>query len=203
MMPLYRTCLGIYPFDRLMRTIFVFLTVLVLLVVPCPTQAAPVTPGVDFSRFPRPTRDNGRGIHWVPTILGQPPDVVDRFLGEADQMGIRWIKLMQADQATVEHTYLLRGMAQRGMMPVLRVYKRFNAPYEHLAALVKAAKPLGVVYYELYNEPNLQRRGGRLAGQRLARRRRNCAALVACCAGGDCLRRLSQPARPLSRGKLR
>jgi hypothetical protein len=143
-----------------MHRIFVLFAVLVLVAIPGPAQAASVTPGADFSRFPRPARDNGRGIHWIPAIVAQPPEGVDRFIGEADQMGIRWIKLMQGDQPKVEHAYLLRSMAQRGMMPVLRVYKRFNTPYEHLTALVMAAKPFGVVYYELYNEPNIDGEAG-------------------------------------------
>jgi hypothetical protein len=117
------------------------------------SQSAPASPA--FSRFPRPANDNGWGIHWTPTLFAQPTDVVDHWVDEAAGMGIRWVKLMQQDQAKVEHEDLIRALVNQGMMPILRVYRPYNTPYEHLGELVAAAKKLGVCYFELYNEPNV------------------------------------------------
>jgi len=109
----------------------------------------------DLARFPRPPADNGWGIHWTPALSAQSPDVVDRFVVEIESMGIKWVKIMQPDVAKVEHEYLIRQLARRGIMPILRVYREFNTPYEHLDALVRAGRAMGVHYYELYNEPNV------------------------------------------------
>ncbi len=43
---------------------------------------------VDLSAFPRPANDNGRGIHWIPTPR-QAPDVIEKYVGEAQEMGIK------------------------------------------------------------------------------------------------------------------
>ncbi len=106
-------------------------------------------------KYPRPPNDNGRGIHYVPTILGQPTDQVDRFVAEIQSMNIKWVKIMQGDTAKVEHDYLIQQLVANGIEPILRVYKPFNDPYENLDALVPAAKAMGVHYVELYNEPNI------------------------------------------------
>lgn len=113
-----------------------------------------------LSDYPRPVKDNGRGIHWAPTLFAQPKDMVDRFVAEADAMGLRWVKLVQGDAPKLEHSYLIACLKSRGMMPVLRVYKPGNEPYENLTALVRLGVPAGVYYYELYNEPNLSGRSG-------------------------------------------
>jgi len=110
----------------------------------------------DLSRYPRPQRDNGWGIHWSPTLFGQPTDVVDYFVNELTRLDIRWVKLMQPDSTKLEHEYLVHELVKRDIMPVLRVYKPYNDPYEHLDELVRAALPSGVYYYELYNEPNIR-----------------------------------------------
>ena len=105
--------------------------------------------------YHRPVGDNGRGLHYTPTLFPQPPDVVDRFVGELLAMNIKWVKLMQGDVPKVEHEYLIRQLTARNIEPILRVYKTYNEPYENLAGLVAAAVPMGVHYFELYNEPNI------------------------------------------------
>jgi hypothetical protein len=123
---------------------------------PTPAAKSSIDPNsAGLSRFPRPAGDNGWGIHWAPILFGQSTDMVDRFVAEARRMGIHWVKLMQADEAKVEHEYLIRQLVANDIMPVLRVYKTYNDPYEHLNEIVAIAKPLGVSYFELYNEPNI------------------------------------------------
>jgi hypothetical protein len=108
-----------------------------------------------LSLYPRPANDNGRGIHWAPTNQPQSRAVVDYFLNEIRQMNIKWVKLLQDDSPDLTHTYLIEQLVANGIEPVLRVYKPFNEPYEHLKTLVPAAASKGVHYFQLYTEPNL------------------------------------------------
>ncbi|MCC7354010.1 MAG: hypothetical protein IT330_09650 [Anaerolineae bacterium] len=136
---------------------------------PTPTPQQSPRPSAGLDRFPRPPKDNGWGIHWVPTLHAQPAATVDRFVNEAARLGIKWVKIMQADQPKVEHEYLIHSLVKRGIMPILRVYRADNTPYEHLEALVRQAVPLGVHYFELYNEPNVSgESGGWRAGERIS-----------------------------------
>jgi hypothetical protein len=124
-------------------------------------QAAPVgSAPLPLSAYPRPPHDNGWGIHWIPTLFSQPPDVVDRLLAEVEALGLRWIKLMQADEPKLQHLYLIDQLVQRGIMPVLRIYQPWNEPYRHLSAIVREGLAHGVFYYELYNEPNVAGEAG-------------------------------------------
>lgn len=105
--------------------------------------------------YPRPPNDNGRGIHYSPTILGQPPEMVDFFVAEMVAMNIKWVKLLQGDTPKVEHVYLIEQLVAHDIEPILRVYKPYNDPYEHLGTMVPLALRMGVHYFELYNEPNI------------------------------------------------
>ena len=118
-----------------------------------PAQARPRS--LSLADYPRPSHDNRRGIHWAPVLFSQPQPLVDRYLAEADGMGIRWLKLMQPDQPGLEHAYLLEEMGRRGMEPILRVQKTYNDPYTHLDRLVAAGVAAGVNYYELYSNANV------------------------------------------------
>lgn len=105
--------------------------------------------------YPRPAGDNGRGAHYAATILGQPTNMVDYFIDELTQLNVKWLKIMQGDVPKIEHQYLVEQLIAHDIEPIIRVYKPYNEPYEHLTGLVEAATPLGVHYYELYNEPNI------------------------------------------------
>lgn len=124
-------------------------------------QAIPVgTESLPLSAYPRPAHDNGWGIHWTPILFSQPPDVVDRLLTEVEALGLRWVKLMQADEPKLQHLYLIDQLVRRDIMPVLRVYRPWNEPYQHLSILVREGVAHGVFYYELYNEPNIAGEAG-------------------------------------------
>lgn len=120
-----------------------------------PAAAQAQTPALPLSAYPRPANDTGWGVHWAPVLVEQPPAVVDRYVAEADELGLRWLKLMQPDQPTLSHAYLLQQLRARGIEPVLRVQKTFNDPYANLDALVTAGVQAGVDYYELYTNPNV------------------------------------------------
>lgn len=112
-------------------------------------------PPIPLADYPRPPADNGRGIHWSPTNQRLPEEVVDYFVGELRAMNIKWVKFLQDDQPTVTDPYLIDQLVSNDIEPVMRVYKPFNEPYQHLPELVSEAKAMGVNYFELYNEPNV------------------------------------------------
>jgi hypothetical protein len=108
-----------------------------------------------LANYPRPKNDNGRGIHFSPTTQLLHPKVVNYFLTELQAMNIKWVKLLQDDLPEVTNTYLIEQLVAHDIEPVMRVYKPFNEPYQHLPELVAQATERGVHYFELYNEPNL------------------------------------------------
>jgi len=113
-----------------------------------------------LSSYPRPSGDNGRGIHWSPTLFAQPPEMIDRLLAEVEAMDMKWVKIIQGDAPKLEHEVLIERLTERGIMPVLRIYKPRNEPYQYLTEIVQAGVAKGVYYYELYNEPNVRGQAG-------------------------------------------
>ncbi len=112
---------------------------------------------IDLSAFPRPPGDNGRGIHWIPTTV-QSKDVIDRFLPEVQAMRIRWVVILNGlnDWDQFGNDYLVGRLVNAGIEPVMRLESRVT-PLEarRVEAVVKHYLPLGVRYYQIYNEPNL------------------------------------------------
>lgn len=108
-----------------------------------------------LAAYPRPAEDNGRGVHWSPTNHRLPEDVVDYFVSELLEMNIKWVKFLQDDAPTVTDPYLVEQLVANEIEPVMRVYKPFNEPYQHLPELVAAATAMDVHYFELFNEPNV------------------------------------------------
>lgn len=108
-----------------------------------------------LAQYPRPQGDNGRGVHYAPTIMGQPTGMVDFFVTELLAMNIKWVKIMQGDIPKIEHPYLVEQLVAHDIEPILRVYRPYNEPYEYLGTIVGGGVPLGIHYYELYNEPNI------------------------------------------------
>ncbi len=121
-------------------------------------------PGLDrplaLSEYPQPAANNGRGLHWIPTTSSSPA-VVDRFVAEAQRMGVRWVTFLNRGTEIGANDYLVKRLVESGMMPVMRIYTDAGAPIEgDLAALVRHYRKLGVHYFQLYNEPNLRVENG-------------------------------------------
>ncbi len=105
--------------------------------------------------YPHPPGDNGRGIHWIPTV-SQSPDVVDRFVEEAQAMGMKWVVFLNEGTDVKANDYLVKRLVQAGIEPVMRVYTPGLVPIEgDLKSMVRHYVDLGVNYFQLYNEPNL------------------------------------------------
>lgn len=108
-----------------------------------------------LSEFPRPQGDNGRGMHWVP-ITSTASDVVDRFVKEAREMKIKWMVILNDDANVGANDYLVKRLVANGIMPIMRIYTPGGRPIQgDVEALVNHYRQLGVQYYQLYNEPNL------------------------------------------------
>jgi cell wall-associated NlpC family hydrolase len=127
-----------------------------------PTIAAKTSASLPLSngaltldKYPRPADDEGRGIHWVPTV-SQPKETVDRFVKEADDMGVSWVTFLNGGTQIGDNDYLVEQLGKRGIMPVMRVYTANGSPIEgDLGAMVRHYAAKGVPYFQLYNEPNL------------------------------------------------
>ena len=110
----------------------------------------------DFSAFPRPVNDNGRGIHWIPTP-SQSQEVVDKYVAEAESMGIKWVTLLNDGVKRGDNDYLVDKLNSAGIEPVMRLYTDGGAAIEgDVQALVRHYGKKGVNYFQLYNEPNLR-----------------------------------------------
>lgn len=129
---------------------------------PCATRpeasirAAGTPPApISFYAFPRPPRDTGRGVHWIPTT-SQPPEVVNRYLSEARAMSMSWITFLNDGTTIGPNDHLVRRAVAARIEPIMRIYTPHGRPIEgDLGALVSHYRALGVRYFQLYNEPNL------------------------------------------------
>ncbi len=109
-----------------------------------------------LSAFPRPQNDNGRGIHWIPTV-SQSREAIDKYLQEAKAMGIKWVTFLNEGTHIGANDYLVDQLVANGIEPVMRVYTDGGAPISgDLEALVRHYRAKGVHYFQLYNEPNLR-----------------------------------------------
>lgn len=114
-----------------------------------PEEALPV------EVYPRPSGDNGWGMHWIPTNK-QDRAVVDRFVAELARMHIKWVVFLNDGTNIGDNDYLVERLVANGMMPVMRVYRSGILPYDgDLGPMVAHYRVRGVYYFQLYNEPNV------------------------------------------------
>lgn len=109
-----------------------------------------------LASFPRPTNDNGRGLHWFPTTY-QTRAVVDRFIPELDAMKIRWLVILQGmdDWNMVANDYLIDQLLKAGIMPIVRIDRQVGKmDWARLGWIVARYRERGVRYFQLFNEPN-------------------------------------------------
>jgi hypothetical protein len=110
-----------------------------------------------LSSFPRPTSDNGRGLHWFPTTF-QTKTVVDRFIPELKAMKIRWLVILQGmnDWDLVTNDYLIDRLNAEGITVVMRIDRQVGKmDWQRLGWIVARYRERGVRYFQLYNEPNV------------------------------------------------
>jgi hypothetical protein len=118
---------------------------------------------MDLQDYPRPRLDNGRGIHWFPT-LGQRRSVVDQNVARLVDMKLRWLVLWNGldEAALLVNGHLIKKLVAAGIAPIMHVYVRPVAPLDD-AALTRLHRlvayyrdPLRRVdYFQLFYEPNV------------------------------------------------
>jgi hypothetical protein len=117
---------------------------------------------VNPATWPRPKGDNGQGLHWFPTT-GQSRQVVDRFVPELLAMRIKWVVFLNGldDYDLYANDYLVQQLTRHNVEPVLRVEARVGPlDLRRLRNLVTHYWRLGVRYFQVFNEPNLDREWG-------------------------------------------
>lgn len=108
-----------------------------------------------YQAFPRPSGDNGWGMHWIPTV-SQDRAIVDQFVAEMVRMHIKWVVFLNEGTQIGDNDYLVDRLVANGIMPVMRLYRDGVLPYDgNLAAMVRHYRTRGVYYFQLYNEPNV------------------------------------------------
>jgi hypothetical protein len=110
---------------------------------------------MDLGAFPHPRGDNGRGMHWVPTT-SQPRWAIDRFVADAQRMGIKWVTFLNKQADIGDNDYLVSRLVGAGIEPIMRIYTSGLEPIRgDVEAMVGHYVGLGVHYFQAYNEPNL------------------------------------------------
>ena len=108
-----------------------------------------------LASFPRPTNDNGRGLHWFPTTY-QTRAVVDRFVPELVAMKIRWLVILQGmdDWNMIANDYLIDQLLQAGIMPIVRIDRQVGKmDWGRLGWIVARYRERGVRYFQLFRAP--------------------------------------------------
>ena len=108
-----------------------------------------------LDRYPRPPNDNGWGMHWFPTYE-QDEKIINRYVAELQRMHIKWLVFLNDGTDVGRNDLLVRRLVSVGIMPVMRLYIYGVTTYDgNLAAAIHHYRQLGVLYFQLYNEPNL------------------------------------------------
>ncbi len=105
--------------------------------------------------YPRPENDNGRGVHWIPTT-SQPTEVVNQYMTRLQALGVRWVTFLNDPSDLTSNEYLVKRLTAAGIEPVMRISSQGPGPIgTDLTPLVEHYKQMGVSYFQIYNEPNL------------------------------------------------
>lgn len=128
------------------------------------TDVQPSTGAMSLAEYPHPPADNGKGIHWIPTV-SQSPEVIDRYVQEAADMGMKWVLFLNEGSNIGTNDYLVNRLTEAGIEPMMRIYSSGVVPVQgDIQKMVEHYTDMGVHYFQIYNEPNLQvETGGRPA----------------------------------------
>jgi hypothetical protein len=120
-----------------------------------PTTLADTVGPLPLNAYPHPDGDNGRGVHWIPTTK-QSKDVVDKFVAEAQRMGVKWVTFLNDGANVGDNDYLVNKLVGAGIEPIMRLYSPTVAPLKgDIEGMVRHYVGMGVHYFQAFNEPNL------------------------------------------------
>lgn len=108
---------------------------------------------IPLAAYPVPPGNNGWGMHWIPTT-SQDRGAIDRFVGELAKMHIKWLVFLNGNGDMNSNEYLVDRLVASGIMPVMRLYLATVEPYRDVGAIVRHYRARGVIYFQIYNEPN-------------------------------------------------
>jgi hypothetical protein len=108
-----------------------------------------------LNQYPHPNGDNARGMHWIPTTK-QSAIAVDRFVADAQRMGVRWVTFLNNGANVGDNDYLVSKLVGAGIEPVMRLYSPTLEPIQgDIEGMVRHYSAIGVHYFQPFNEPNL------------------------------------------------
>jgi len=124
---------------------------------PTALQPPPLTlrqwPALALKDWPRPARDNGLGIHFLPTQYYSDVEL-DYGIARMQEMGLRWALVLYGDEKQLERS--ARKFKDAGIMVVWRKMIRAYEPYYGWERDINLLRSLGVEpYMQIYNEPEL------------------------------------------------
>ncbi len=120
------------------------------------TDVQPAAGAMSLADYPHPPGDNGKGIHWIPTVSQSAP-VVDRYVREAADMGMKWVLFLNEGGNIGANDYLVKRLTEAGIEPMMRIYTPGVVPVQgDIQKMVEHYTNLGVHYFQIYNEPNLR-----------------------------------------------
>lgn len=131
---------------------------------PAPVKAAPSThvdehlpaQALSLIDYPHPAGDNGRGIHWIPTI-SQSKETVDTYVEKAVAMNMKWVVFLNEGNNIGKNDYLVKKLTDAGIEPVMRIYTPGVSPVDgDIKSMVQHYVGMGMHYFQIYNEPNLR-----------------------------------------------
>jgi hypothetical protein len=106
--------------------------------------------------FPRPPKDNRRGIHWSASVYHPAGSALDFWVGELKTLGIKWVKLL--DDSGGSSLELCKRLLAAEIMPIVRLFRAMPNPGtigSREADTIKRLVAAGVRYFETNNEPDL------------------------------------------------
>lgn len=106
--------------------------------------------------YPRPRGDTGIGFHWIPDYWHYESRYFERLAPRLQEMGANWLVLI-SDLARPIPEWFLRGLIERNIEPIIRVYidDIVYVDQQALKALCQHYASAGVHYIHIFNEPNL------------------------------------------------
>jgi hypothetical protein len=112
-----------------------------------------VWPALTLREWPRPERDNGLGIHFLPTQYYEDKDL-DYGIARMNEMGLRWALVLYGDEIYLERA--ARKFKAAGITVVWRKFLRAYEPYYGWERDITLLRNLGMPpYMQIYNEPEL------------------------------------------------